>query len=135
MTESTTRELLTQLVSAFGDVDAITALLAPDAQWWITPSVGVLGSPTIGRESIRESMQVIFGQLYQEVRTVVHHVLVEQTMGAARFTMFATANFANGQPYENEYSIWIRVQDSMIDRVWEYLDTAHVVSQFGLPQK
>ena len=43
MTESSTRELLTALVDAFGDAERITELLAPDAQWWITPTVGVLG--------------------------------------------------------------------------------------------
>jgi uncharacterized protein (TIGR02246 family) len=129
MTE--TRELLTTLVAAFGDADRVTALLAPDAQWWITPTVGVLGSPTVGREAIGAGMRIIFGQLYADVRTTVHHALCDADMGAARFTMRATALFAGGQPYENEYSVWIQARDGFIVRVWEYLDVAHATGQFG----
>jgi hypothetical protein len=73
MTERSTRELLTRLVAAFGDADRVCELLAPEAQWWITPSVGVLASPTVGREAIRDAMRVIFGQLYTDVHTTVHH--------------------------------------------------------------
>ncbi|MDT5117367.1 MAG: uncharacterized protein QOE30_3106 [Mycobacterium sp.] len=108
MTESSTRELLTTLVAAFGDAERITELLAPDAQWWITPTVGVLGSPTVGRDAIRAAMRVIFGQLYADVDTTVHHLLCDPDMGAARFRMRATASFAGGQPYENEYSVGFR---------------------------
>ena len=68
----------------------MVSLLASDAQWWITPTVGVLGSPTIGRDAIRDSMAVIFGQMYTDVRTDVHHTLAEGDTGAARFTMYAT---------------------------------------------
>jgi uncharacterized protein (TIGR02246 family) len=131
MTESSTRELLTALVAAFGDAERITELLAPDAQWWITPTVGVLGSPTVGRDAIRAAMRVIFGQLYADVDTTVHHLLCDPDMGAARFTMRATASFAGGQPYENEYSVWVQVQDGLIVRVWEYLDVAHATGQFS----
>lgn len=130
MTEWSTRELLTALVAAFGDADRVTELLAPDAQWWISPSVGVLGSPTIGRDAIRDAMRVIFGQLYTDVHTTVHHALVEADMGAARFTMTASALFADGRPYENEYSVWVQARDGVIVRVWEYLDVAHATGQF-----
>lgn len=133
MGDSDTRELLVRLVEAFGDADAIGSLLAPDAQWWITPSVGVLASPTVGRDAIRASMQVIFGQLYRDVRTCVHHTLCAGGLGAARFTMFASALFADGKSYENEYSIWITVDGGQITRVWEYLDTAYAASQFNIP--
>jgi uncharacterized protein (TIGR02246 family) len=118
MTESSARELLTALVDAFGDAERVTELLAPDAQWWITPTVGVLGSPTVGRDAIRAAMRVIFGQLYADVDTTVHHLLCDHDMGATRFTMRATALFAGGQPYENEYSVWVQVRDGLIVRVW-----------------
>lgn len=131
MTESSTRELLAALVAAFGDAERVTELLAPKAQWWITPTVGVLGSPTVGREAIRAGMRIIFGQLYADVQTTVHHLVCEDDTGAARFTMRATALFAGGQPYENEYSVWIQVQDGLIIRVWEYLDVAYATGQFS----
>ena len=132
MADSQTRELLTSLVGALGDADRVCALLAPDAQWWITPTVGVLASPTVGRDAIYESMRTIFGELYADVRTCVHHTLVDNDIGAARFTLFATALFAEGRPYENEYSMWVRADGGAIVRVWEYLDVAHSLGQFGL---
>jgi ketosteroid isomerase-like protein len=132
MTERSTQELLITLVAAFGDADRISDLLAPEAQWWITPTVGVLGSPTVGRDAIRDAMRVIFGQLYTDVRTTVHHTLAEGDIGAARFTMSATALFADGQQYENEYSVWVQVRDGLITRVWEYLDVAYATGQFGM---
>jgi len=92
----------------------------------------VLGSPTIGRDAIRDSMAVIFGQMYADVRTVVHHTLVEGDTGAARFTMSATALFADGKSNEDEYSLWIRTVDGRIVRVWEYLDVAHAARQLGV---
>jgi hypothetical protein len=49
--------LLTAPAAAFGDAERITELLAPDAQRWITPSVGVLGGPTVGRDAIRAAMR------------------------------------------------------------------------------
>jgi ketosteroid isomerase-like protein len=131
MTESSTRELLTALVAAFGDAERVTELLAPKAQWWVTPSVGVLGSPTVGRDAIRAGMRIIFGQLYADVRTTVHHLLCDNDMGAARFTMRATALFAGGRPYENEYSVWVQAQDGLIVRVWEYLDVTYATGQFS----
>jgi len=133
MAESETRELLGSLVAAFGDADRIKTLLAPDAQWWISATVGVLASPTVGRDSIHESLQTIFGGLYADVRTFVHHSLVDENMGAARFTMFATALFADGRPYENEYCVWVQTEGGAIVHVWEYLDVAHAIGQFGLP--
>jgi ketosteroid isomerase-like protein len=124
--------LLTSLVGALGDADRVCALLAPDAQWWITPTVGVLASPTVGRDAIFESMRTIFGQLYADVRTSVHHTLVDNEIGAARFTLFATALFAEERPYENEYTMWVKTDGGAIVRVWEYLDVAHSLGQFGL---
>ena len=120
------------MLEAFGDADRIRTLLAPDAEWWISPTVGVLASPTVGRDAIHESLRAIFGRLYADVRTSVHHTLVEGDMGTARFTMFATALFADGRPYANEYCVWVKVEGGAIVRVWEYLDVAHAIGQFGL---
>jgi hypothetical protein len=38
MATSETRELLGSLVATFGDASRIRTLLAPDAQWWISPT-------------------------------------------------------------------------------------------------
>jgi uncharacterized protein (TIGR02246 family) len=126
----TTRDLLVDLVNAFGDPDAVCASLATDARWWITPTVGVLGSPSVGRDAIHAAMTTIFGSMYTNVAVDIHHVLTDGDMGAARFTMHATALFAEKRPYENEYTLWIERNGDQIVRVWEYLDVAHVMAQF-----
>ncbi|WP_330254087.1 nuclear transport factor 2 family protein [Nocardia sp. NBC_00565] len=127
-----TRELLGRFTSSFGNPDRMVELLAPQAEWWITPTVGILGSPTVGRDSIRTALEIIFGTLYMDVRISVHQVLVEGNAGAARLTMNAAALFAAGRPYENEYSLWILSDGELITHVWEYLDVAHAAGQFGL---
>ncbi|MEE3066828.1 MAG: hypothetical protein VYA67_23330 [Actinomycetota bacterium] len=38
--------------------------------------------------------------------------------------------FRRRQPYENEYCVWVQVQDGLIVRVWKYLDVAHATGQF-----
>ena len=124
--------LARRLVESFGDPDAIGELLAEDAEWWITPTVGVLGSPTIGRAAILDSMHVIFGQLYADAHVTVHHAIGDGDIGAARLTLRATAQWAS-RPYENEYSVWIRRSGNRIDRVWEYLDVAWSTAQFDQP--
>jgi ketosteroid isomerase-like protein len=43
---------------------------------------------------------------------------------AAGFTLSATALFADGRHYENEYSVWVHTDGGAIVRVWEYLDVA-----------
>jgi uncharacterized protein (TIGR02246 family) len=128
---TSTENLLRELVSAFGDAEAVCAVLAEDAEWWITPTVGVLGSPSRGRDSIAAAMEVIFGQLYKDVRTQIRHLISDGDIGSARFTMHATASYAGDKPYENEYCVWIRQRDGAIDRVWEYLDVAHASQQLG----
>jgi ketosteroid isomerase-like protein len=116
--------LAERLVRAFGDPDAIGELLTPDAEWWITPTVGVLGSPSIGRETIVAAMRVIFGDFWSGEEVTVHHAIGVDDIGAVRFTLRAKARYADNQPYKNEYAVWVRRVDDHIDRVWEYLDVA-----------
>jgi ketosteroid isomerase-like protein len=123
-------DLARALVSSFGDADAIAANLTEDAQWWITPTVGVLGSPSVGREAIHRSMRTIFGELYASPSVEVHHCVGDEEMAAIRFTLRAVARFAGDQPYANEYTVWVRRRGELIDRVWEYLDVAWSTAQF-----
>jgi ketosteroid isomerase-like protein len=123
-------DLAERLVRSFGDPDAIGALLTDDAQWWITPTVGVLGSPSVGRAAIVASMRTIFGEMWGDARVTVHNVIGQGDFGAARITLEAKALFNSGADYSNEYSVWIRRKGERIDRVWEYLDVAWVSAQF-----
>ena len=121
--------LAERLVRSFGDPDAIGQLLTEDAQWWISPTVGVLGSPSIGRDAIVDSMRTIFGELWAEAEVTVHHAIGEGNVGAVRLTLRARARFAGNRRYENEYSVWIRQRGQQIERVWEYLDVAWSTEQ------
>ena len=114
--------LAQELVQAFGDPDAIGELLTEDAEWWITPTVGVLGSPTVGRDAIVAAMRVIFGDLWGDPEVTVHHAIGDEDIGAVRLTLRAKARILDDRPYENEYSVWVRRRGDRIDRVWEYLD-------------
>lgn len=124
--------LAERLVKAFGDPDAIGELLTSDAEWWITPTVGVLGSPSVGRETIVAAMRVIFGDLWSGAEVTVHHAIGDEDIGAVRFTLRAKARYADNQPYENEYTVWVRRLDDHIDRVWEYLDVAWTRAQLQI---
>lgn len=127
-----TAELITKLLDAFGDADAIDELLSDDAEWWITPTVGILPSPCRGRTAIHASMKVIFGQIYTEARAEVHMVIAQDERASARFTLRAMADTGERSvPYENEYCIWIEREGDTISRVWEYLDVAHAQAQLA----
>ena len=123
--------LAERLVLAFGDPDAIDALITDDIEWWISPTVEVLGSPGIGREAVMSAIRVIFTEMWLDADATVHHRLGADDVGAVRFTLRAKAHFAGDQPYENEYSLWIRRNGDRIDRIWEYLDVAWSKQQLG----
>lgn len=125
------RDLAVALIESFGDPDATVALLSADCEWWVTPSTGVLGSPTVGRDEIHAAMRTIYETLYGEVAPVIHDVIEQGNQAVIRITFRATAVFAAGRPYENEYCLWLRCRDGEIERVWEYLDVAHAASQFA----
>jgi ketosteroid isomerase-like protein len=130
LTSNAAANLAERLVRSFGDPEAIGALLTDDAEWWITPTVRVLGSPSVGREAIVASMRTIFGELWGDSRVIVHNVIGDDDIGAVRLTLKAKALFRSGADYSNEYSVWVRRRGDRIDRVWEYLDVAWSTAQF-----
>jgi ketosteroid isomerase-like protein len=123
--------LAERLVLALGHPEEIDKLVTDDVEWWISPTVEVLGSPCVGREPVIAAMRVIFSELWLEPKVTVHHRLGSDDIGAVRFTLRAKAHFAGDKPYENEYTIWIRRSGDRIDRVWEYLDVAWSMKQLG----
>src|ERR1700730_12342811 len=120
-----------RLVEAFGNPAGIEALLTEDAQWWITPTVGVLGSPSVGRDAIVAAMRVIFGDLWGDREVTVRHAIGDDDIGAVRLTLRAKARMVDDRPYENEYSVWVRRRGDRIDRVWEYLDVERSRAQLS----
>jgi ketosteroid isomerase-like protein len=124
------RDLALALIDSFGDPEATAGLLTEDAQWWVTPSVGILASPTTGRDAICAAMKTIYSTLYRDVQTTVHDVIAEGDQAVVRICFCATALFADNRPYENEYCLWVRCRNGRIEQVWEYLDVAWGAAQF-----
>jgi ketosteroid isomerase-like protein len=121
------RSLAISLAEAFGDADAVVELLTDDAEWWISPTVEVLGSPSVGKAAIAEAMRTIFGAIYRDAHAELHQAIGEGDFGSVRLTLRARIG---ERSYENEYCLWVRRAGDRIDRVWEYLDVAHASQQF-----
>lgn len=127
----TPAQMATNLVTSFGDADAMADALSENVMWWESPSAPpeLMASVSVGRETIRANMGRVFRFLYDGSTTsiAVHHALSDGDMGVVRFTM--TAKFANGGPYSNEYTVWVQIRDGEIVGVWEYVDAAMVLVQ------
>ncbi|HET6859712.1 MAG TPA: nuclear transport factor 2 family protein [Streptomyces sp.] len=127
----TAGELATGIIEAAGDADRIAALISEDVTWWITPSIpaDIMESVTHGRETMRGNLERVFSTLYLagSVKTVVHQVIGQGNLAAARWTM--TGAFSNGAPFENDYTLWVEESDGLVAKAWEYTDIAHSTAQ------
>jgi hypothetical protein len=104
------------------------SLLVVWGQWWITPTVGIWGSPSVGRDQIMAATRIIFGEIYSGASAEIHTAIGDDVIGAVRFTLRAKVG---ERSYVNEYSVWIRSNGKRIDRVWAYLDVAEATRQIG----
>jgi ketosteroid isomerase-like protein len=124
-------QLAARLVARFGHPDDMAAALAEDVTWWESPSAPaeIMASVSTGRDTVRGNMQRVFSLIYNgsTVNTTVHHAISQENMAAVRFTM--AAEFPNGAPYENEYTVWVEIRDGEIVKVWEYVDAAWTLAQ------
>ncbi|MGP4017539.1 nuclear transport factor 2 family protein [Saccharopolyspora sp. 5N708] len=113
--------LAAQLVNAAGDPDKITAFLAEDVTWWIAdPDPGpdeIVKRLSYGREKVRENLKKVFSALYDgnSVRTVVHRQISQGNLGTVRWSM--SGELATGGKFENEYSLWVEVNDGLVTKV------------------
>lgn len=121
------KDLALDLVSSFGDPDAIVALLDDEVEWWITPTVEVFPHHMIGRDMVAETMRMVFGQIYAHVRVTVHGAVGEGDLAAVRITLEARA--LGRVDYANEYALFVQARDGRIVRVWEYVDMQHAMNQ------
>jgi ketosteroid isomerase-like protein len=123
----TAKDLAVALVSSFGDAGAMTALLADDVEWWISPTVDVFPHHMVGREMVAETMRFVFGQVYADPVVTIHHAIGEGDIAAVRITLRARA--LGSVDYENEYALFVEARDEQIVRVWEYVDMLHATNQ------
>ena len=115
---------------AFASHDAgrIAAVFTEDAEWLAPPenatAVALEGpSHLVGRKALVRFLAEDFPRFFVRDVTVTFHgfyadgdrVIVEETM---------TATLANGNHYANDYCFVFELQDGLIHRVREYMDTA-----------
>lgn len=111
------------------DADRIAAVFTEDAEWLAPPenatAVALEGpSHLVGRKALARFLAEDFPRFFVRDVTVTFHgfyadgdrVIVEETM---------TATLANGNHYANDYCFVFELQDGLIHRVREYMDTAH----------
>jgi ketosteroid isomerase-like protein len=118
-----------ELVSRFGDPDAVAVLLADDVEWWITPSITVFPHHMVGRDAVLKTMRYVFGDVYAGVEVTVNAAIGEGDTAAVRITLRARA--LDSVDYENEYALFVQVRDGRVTRVWEYVDMQHAMSQLA----
>jgi ketosteroid isomerase-like protein len=111
------------------DADQISAVFTEDAEWLAPPGNATaiaLDTPSghlVGRKAIVRFLAEDFSRVFARDVTVTFHgfhadgtrVVVEETM---------TATLANGNHYANDYCFIFELQDGLIHRVREYMDTA-----------
>ncbi|MGI5423651.1 nuclear transport factor 2 family protein [Streptomyces sp. CA-179760] len=110
------------------DPDRISAVFTEDAEWIAPPGNATatalqVPSHMVGRKAIARFLAEDFPRLFVRDVTVTFHalhadgerVVVEETM---------TATLADGNHYANEYCLVFELQDGLIHRVREYMDTA-----------
>ena len=117
-----------RLVSAFGDVAAMSRLYA-DAIEWSLPAGLPFPRPMKGREAVIAFNTAVWAESYFPDCTV--EILDEAGDDAASAVRFVyRARFrATGAAYENEYTLFARAGSGGITRVFEALDTIALIDQ------
>jgi ketosteroid isomerase-like protein len=108
-----------------GNVDGAFALTAPSLQWFNLSSRAF---------TPREEMKAMIAWAFDEVlagpiRLEVDHVTAEDDRVAVMSRGFGTTK--RGDAYNNMYHFLFRVNDGLIDTVWEYNDTALAARVFA----
>jgi ketosteroid isomerase-like protein len=112
-----------RLVSAFGDVERMAALYAPDVEWSLSPSTP-FPRPMKGREAVIAFNREVWTRHYRPDCTVEILDEVGDERGSAVRFIYRAHMLATGRPYENEYTLFARSGPEGITEVFEALDTA-----------
>lgn len=123
-----------RLVSAFGDVDKMSALYAPDIEWSLSASLPY-PRPMKGREAVIAFNRSVWEDVYFPDCTI--EILDEiggESLSAVRF-IYRARYRASGLPYENEYTLFARGGPEGIREVFEALDTLAIFDQMKGEEK
>jgi len=113
------------------DREALAQQFAADVVVWTPLSLttrGFVDRPTVGAQNL---IDVIASDYFYE-RTgrewIVHDYVSDGEKLAVRATLKARVA-ATGQPYENSYTFFYRLENNQIAESWEAFDTALVTDQ------
>lgn len=123
-----------RLVSAFGDVERMSALYAPEIAWSLSASLPY-PRPMQGREAVLAFNRSVWEEVYFPDCTVeILDELGDERLSAVRFIYRATYR-ASGLRYENEYTLFARGGPEGISEVFEALDTLAIFDQMRGEEK
>ncbi|MDR3499741.1 MAG: nuclear transport factor 2 family protein [Parvibaculum sp.] len=119
-----------KLVSAFGDVKAMSALYAPDIEWSLSASLPY-PRPMKGFDAVVAFNTSVWSDSYfPDCEVTILDEIGDERSSAVRF-IYRARSRASGTWYENEYTLFARGDAKGIREVFEALDTAAVLDQLG----
>jgi uncharacterized protein len=113
---------------ASNDPDRICAVFTEDAEWLSPPENAVavaLGAThhMVGRKSIARFFSEDFPRLFaHDVAVTFHGMHTDGERATVEATM--TATLADGNHFSNDYCFVFELEDGLVHRVREYVDTA-----------
>lgn len=123
-----------RLVSAFGDVEKMSALYAPEIEWNLSASLPY-PRPMKGRDAVLAFNRSVWEEAYFPDCTVeILDELGDENLSAVRF-VYRGKFRASGLPYENEYTLFARGGPEGISEVFEALDTLAIFDQMRGEEK
>lgn len=122
------------LVSAFGDVEKMSTLYAPEIEWSLSASLPY-PRPMKGRDAVLAFNRSVWEEVYFPDCTVeILDELGDESLSAVRFIYRAKYRGSN-LSYENEYTLFARGGPDGITQVFEALDTLAIFDQMqGAPK-
>ena len=119
-----------RLVTAFGNVDKMKAMYAPDIQWSLSASLP-FPRPMKGFDAVVAFNTGVWNDTYFPDCTVeILDEIGNDSLSAVRFIYSARYRASGGQ-YTNEYTLFARCGADGIREVFEALDTAAVLDQMS----
>lgn len=123
-----------RLVSAFGDVEKMAALYAPEIEWSLSASLPY-PRPMKGRDAVIAFNRSVWEDVYfPDCSVEILDEIGGEALSAVRF-IYRARYRASGLPYENEYTLFARGGLGGIREVFEALDTLAIFDQMKGEEK
>lgn len=120
-------DLTSAFASALAEPEALGALLASEATWWLPPSMSA--QPQLGRDAIIAFRTGVHAGVFVPDSVEIDVLTEVGTDAGFALRIRITAELQEGRPYENEHAYIVTTEDGLIVDVIEYLDAAHAVAQ------